>query len=191
MGPEHHIKRLAILEALIKQFNLEIYSSSVMKGTKRLSVLKKIRYIINRNPYRHIMNVSHEGVFDLDMIQLLRGSRISLNMHADSSPRFASNMKMFEVCGSGSCLVTDWKENINDLFSEDAEVVTYKSVGECIEKVKWLLANPKKRDEIAHAAQKRVEKEHRFDQRAAQMHDIIVSVLKRRGVSHVTCHNKV
>jgi spore maturation protein CgeB len=178
LGSEHHIKRLAILQALIKQCKLEIYSSNVVKGAERLSLIKKIYYRIKHNPYRHIMNVSHEGVFGLDMIQLLHDSRISLNIHADSSPRFASNLKMFEISGSGSCLVTDWKENINELFSEDTEVVTYKSVAECVEKVKWLLDNPKERDAIAHAAQKRVEQQHRFDQRAAQMHDIIVSRLK-------------
>ena len=178
MGAEHHIKRLAILQALIKQCKLEIYSSNVVKGTKKLSLSDKIRYRIKRSPYRHIMNTAHEGVFGLDMLQLLHDSRISLNIHADSSPRFASNMKMFEVSGSGSCLVTDWKENINDLFAEDIEVVTYKSVEECVEKVKWLLDNPKRRDAVAHAARKRVEKQHRFDQRAAQMHNIIVSRLK-------------
>jgi hypothetical protein len=178
MGTEHHIKRLAILQALIKQCKLEIYSSNVVKGTDRLSLINKVRYRIKCSPYRHIMNASHEGVFGLDMIQLLHDSRISLNIHADSSPRFASNMKMFEISGSGSCLVTDWKENINDLFSEDTEVVTYKSVEECVEKVKWLLDNPKQRDEIAHAAQKRVEKQHRFDQRAAQMHHIIAARLQ-------------
>jgi spore maturation protein CgeB len=149
-----------------------------VKGTKRLSLIRRVRNIFKHNPYRHIMNVSREGIFGLDMIQLLHDSRISLNIHADSSPRFASNLKMFEISGSGSCLVTDWKENINDLFSEDTEVVTYKSPDECIEKVKWLLDNPKERDEIAHAGQKKVEKQHRFDQRAAQMHDIIVSRLK-------------
>jgi spore maturation protein CgeB len=177
LGSEHHIKRLSILQALIKQCKLEIYSSNVVNGTKRLSLLKRIHHKLKRNPYRHIMSMSHQGVFGLDMIQLLHDSRISLNIHADSSSRFASNMKMFEISGSGSCLVTDWKENINDLFVEDTEVVTYKSIEECVEKVKWLLDNPKKRDEIAHAAQKRVENQHRFDQRAAQMHNIIISRL--------------
>jgi spore maturation protein CgeB len=86
-------------------------------------------------------------------------------------------MKMFEISESGSCLVTDWKENISDLFAEDIEVVTYKSIEECVEKVKWLLDNPKKRDEISHAAQKRIENQRRFDQRAAQMHNIIISRL--------------
>jgi hypothetical protein len=34
LEPEHHIKRLAILQALIKQCKLEIYSSNVVKGAK-------------------------------------------------------------------------------------------------------------------------------------------------------------
>jgi hypothetical protein len=39
---EHHIKRLSILQALIKQCKLEIYSSNVVNGTKRLSLIKRI-----------------------------------------------------------------------------------------------------------------------------------------------------
>ena len=178
LDSEHHRGRLAFLQDLIKQCKLEIYSPNVVEDTKRLSLMRSVYYRFKHNPYRRIINGSRAGVFGLDMIQLLHSSRIGLNIHADSSPRFASNMKMFEISGSGSCLVTDWKENINDIFSEDTEVVTYKSVEECVEKVKWLLDNPRKRVEIAHAAQKRVEKQHRFDQRAAQMHNIIVSRLK-------------
>ena len=65
------------------------------------------------------------------------------------------------------------------MYEENKEVVTYKSLEECLEKVKWLLGNEIKRNRIALAGQKRTLKEHTFVQRAAQIHDIIKKELKR------------
>ena len=56
------------------------------------------------------------GVFGLQMYEEIARSKIVLNIHADSSPRFASNMRLFEVTGVGSLLLTDWRENLGDLF---------------------------------------------------------------------------
>jgi spore maturation protein CgeB len=39
-------------------------------------------------------------------------------------------------------------ENLSELFEIDREVVTYKSVDECIEKVKWLLEHIPKKESL-------------------------------------------
>lgn len=113
------------------------------------------------------------AVFGLDMYQVLRDSRAVLNIHADSSPRFASNMRLFETTGVGTCLVTDWKENLHELFEPDREVVVYKSVDECVEKVTWLLDHPQEREKIAAAGQRRTLEEHTFARRAVRLDEII------------------
>ncbi|MFO0210108.1 MAG: glycosyltransferase, partial [Pseudanabaena sp.] len=89
-----------------------------------------------------------------------------------------SNMRLFETTGVGSCLITDWKQNINDLFEPDREVVTYRSSSECIEKVKWLLSNPLEAEKIAKAGQHRTLKDHTFDIRSVQLDLIIQEALK-------------
>lgn len=114
-------------------------------------------------------------VFGLEMFQVLRDSKITLNSHADSSPRFASNMRLFETTGVGTCMVVDWKENLSELFELDTEVVSYKTSDECVEKVKWLLDHPEKREEIAKAGLKRTMKDHTFFHRAEQLDRIIKS----------------
>src|SRR5439155_26719771 len=48
------------------------------------------------------------GIYGLQMYQAICNSRITLNIHADSSDKFASNMRLFEVTGVGGCLLTDW-----------------------------------------------------------------------------------
>jgi spore maturation protein CgeB len=80
---------------------------------------------------------------------------------------------MFEATGVGTCLLTDWKEHIADLFEPDEEVVTYKSAEECIEKAKWLLENPAERERIAKAGQKRTLRDHTFENRV-ELFDAII-----------------
>jgi spore maturation protein CgeB len=116
-------------------------------------------------------------VFGLDMFQILMDSKVNLNIHADSSPDYASNMRLFETTGVGTCLITDWKINLHQLFEIDKEVIAYKSAEECAEKVRWLLDHPKTREEIGLAGQKRTIKDHTYSQRAVQLHNFIVNKL--------------
>jgi len=94
-------------------------------------------------------------VWGIKMYQTLADALVVLNIHADSSPEYASNMRLFETTGVGSCLLTDWKKNIHELFEPDYEIVTYKSSAECVEKIKWLNEHPDKAQEIAMAGQKK------------------------------------
>lgn len=111
--------------------------------------------------------------YGVEMFQQLHDTKVALNTHIDISPTSASNMRLFEATGVGSCLLTDWKENIRDLFEPDAEVVTYRDADECIEKVRYLLTHEAERRAIAAAGQRRTLREHTFDQRAAQIDEII------------------
>ncbi len=130
-------------------------------------------------PYSHkLKKFMRPAVFGLDMFQLLRDSRVCLNIHIASSPRFASNQRLFETTGVGTCLVTDWKENIGELFEPDSEIVTYKSVEECAEKVTWLLNHPEELERIAKAGQARTLKDYTISSRGEKLHEIIQSCLR-------------
>jgi spore maturation protein CgeB len=119
----------------------------------------------------------NKDVYGLEMFQILHNSMITWNNHIDISRNSASNMRLFEATGVGTCLLTDWKDNLPDIFEPEKEVVTYKSAEECIEKVKWLLDNPHERRAIATAGQKRTLSEHTFTQRAEQLNEIIKNKL--------------
>lgn len=115
----------------------------------------------------------HRALFGIDMFRLLGRSKLTFNSHIDLSRHSASNMRLFEATGSGACLVTDWKMNLGELFVPDAEVVTYRSVAECVDKVKWLLAHPRERMQIAEAGTKRTFAEHTYSHRAPILDSII------------------
>ncbi|MBE9139441.1 glycosyltransferase family 1 protein [Nodosilinea sp. LEGE 07088] len=120
--------------------------------------------------------------FGMPMFQTLRDSRATFNSHIDLSANSASNMRLFEATGVGTCLVTDHKVNLNQLFESDREVLTYRSPDECLEKVKWVLAHPKQRDDIAQAGQARTLKEHTLATRAQQLDEILQREMQRSTV---------
>jgi spore maturation protein CgeB len=126
-----------------------------------------------------IVAVAQPPLFGLDMFQQLQRTRVSLNTHIDISVSHASNMRLYEATGVGSCLLTDWKSNLGELFEDGVEVVSYKSADECIEKVDYLLANEDARRAIATAGQRRTLRDHSFDNRAVQLDQIIQSALSQ------------
>jgi hypothetical protein len=109
---------------------------------------------------------AHDGVYGLAMYQVLRDSGATLNIHADSSPRFASNMRLFEATGVGTCLVTDAKENLATLFEPDREVVAYRSGAELVDALRRLAGDPGAARAIAEAGQRRALAAHTFAHRA-------------------------
>lgn len=120
----------------------------------------------------------HPPVYGLEMFQVLRDSHATLNVHADSSPRFASNMRLFEATGVGTCLVTDWKENLGDLFEPDREVVSYRDVDELGEKLRWLAGAPAEREAIAQAGRKRALRDHTYARRAERLDGLIQEAVR-------------
>ncbi len=131
----------------------------------------------NSKPYRPVSGKLKPRVcppvWGIEMFQALRDSKIVLNFHADSSPTHASNFRMFESTGVGSCLLTDWKDNLPELFDPEREVVTYRSLEECVEKLRWLLQNEQDRARIASAGRARCLRDHTFEKRAPLLDEII------------------
>jgi len=103
---------------------------------------------------------------------------VTLNTHIDVSPTSASNMRLFEAAGVGTCLLTDWKENLKELYEPDVEVVAYRDAKECIAKMSHLLRNERDRKAIAEAGQKRVLHDHTIYRRAEQLDEILRAHLR-------------
>lgn len=117
------------------------------------------------------------AVFGLEMFQLVADSLLALNIHADSSPQFASNMRLYEVTGVGSCLVSDWKKNLHEIFEPDREVAVFRSPEECVEKVKWLLEHKSAAEEMGRAGQRRTLENYTFAHRAPELAGLLGRLL--------------
>ncbi|NLH62393.1 MAG: glycosyltransferase family 1 protein [Ignavibacteriales bacterium] len=129
---------------------------------ERIKLSPKLRTIIKSDP-----------LFGSDMYKALALSKIGFNFHGGIAGNFAANVRMFEVTGVGTLLLTDHKQNIAELFEPDYEVVTYKNSSECIDKVQYLLNHPHELTRIALAGQKRCLRDHSIKNRVLQIIDII------------------
>jgi spore maturation protein CgeB len=115
----------------------------------------------------------HAPVMGMDMYNILYQSKVTFNKHADAARGGVGNIRLFEATGVGTCLLTDKGNNMVDLFEEDREVVTYASVDEAVEKVKYLLGNREVAEEIAKAGQNRTLKDHTVKARCRLIDDLI------------------
>jgi spore maturation protein CgeB len=126
-----------------------------------------------------LLSKTKPPVFGMDMYNLFLQSKIVLNFHIGVAGNYAGNMRLFEVTGVGSCLLTDNKKNMNDLFSTEDEVVVYDNPNDCIAKIKWLLEHEDERKNIALKGQKRTLRYHTITDRCNSVIDIIYQELKK------------
>ncbi|MBW4682216.1 MAG: glycosyltransferase [Microcoleus vaginatus WJT46-NPBG5] len=202
-GEGFHSTRIKMLEKLVESnIKLNIYgawlnsnlvkyllkqgayvAAKPLKAVGLSNLAKELlgwKAVIGENPhtfgprYSKVLNsVLQPPLYGIDMLKVLSCAKVGLNFHIDASGRYAGNIRLYEVTGVGSCLLTDWKENLHELFEIDTEVVTYKSADECLEKAKWLLEHPKEREAIAKAGQARTLRDHTYEKRALQLDSII------------------
>lgn len=115
----------------------------------------------------------HQGdAWGLDFYRTISKSKISLNIHHPIAGEFADNVRMYQVTGAGTLLITDWKENLHKIFSVDQEVVTYRTVDECAELIRFYLEHDEEREKIARAGQQRTLREHTYYCRAQELNEI-------------------
>jgi len=158
----HHGGALPLLEYLTEQTDIRIFGY----GADSLT---------NTSPIRE----RHGGeVWGMDMYRALARSKITLNRHINVAENNANNMRLYEATGVGAMLLTDRKDNLQDLFEIGKEVVAYSSKEEAVELVRHYLEHPKEAERIAEAGQARTLRDHTYAQRMQEL----VPILKRHMV---------
>lgn len=107
----------------------------------------------------------HGEVWGHTMFNVFHNSYITVNRHIDVAENNANNMRLFEATGCGALLITDYKDNLNELFVVGEEVVAYRSPEECAALVKYYLEHPEEGRRIAEAGQRRTLSEHVYARR--------------------------
>ncbi len=199
VGREYHNERIDFLQHLLHSgVNMRIHANIVgsrpmdILKKQMLFIIKKILdttglYSLVKNQvwYRKSLGINEFPVlkflgrrlkqsinpplFGINMYQTLTEARICLNQHGRVAGDYAANMRMFESTGVGTLLLTENKKNISDLFVPDEEIVVYNNFDEAAEKIRWLLNNPQKIEQIAQAGQRRTLREHTYLNRAKKL----------------------
>jgi spore maturation protein CgeB len=203
-GGDFHTQRLRLIERILEEkvpiglyVNLEktyrikakqsIYHFSQLvnkiglgKSFERFQILKYGKTWVDSYSDT-LMSHKKPPVFGIDMLDLFMRSKIVLNFHIGVAGDYAGNMRMFEVTGVGSCLLTDNKKNMPELFNIDSEVVVYANEEDCVAKVKWLLDHEDEREKIALAGQKKTLQYHTVENRCKTIVEIMENELIIRG----------
>ena len=119
-------------------------------------------------------------LFGLELYEKMHASKLSFNYHSEPAKGTVDNMRLFQATGVGSCLVTDSGSNLSNLFEPEIEVVTYSSMEECLEKVRYLRDHPDVRQSIARAGQRRTLKDHTATERYGELESLLVDLLSAR-----------
>lgn len=81
----------------------------------------------------------------------------------------AVNQRIFDVPAAGAFVLTDWREQMDNLFEPDKEVISYADPGEIPDLVDFYLKNPTARQKIALAARRRILAEHTYEHRLLEL----------------------
>jgi spore maturation protein CgeB len=118
---------------------------------------------------RYLRKINRGELFGLEMLSALAASKMTLNVHISGAGDQAANIRLFEATGVGTCLVTDWKSNLSKLYEPDREVVTFRSVAEAAEKIRYLLDHDQERQALAKRGQDRTLAQHLYRDRVKEV----------------------
>jgi hypothetical protein len=165
-------------------------SAAHSQGTQLLSEVAALTPLQLRGygaahlPQDSLLAQRHGGeAWGLEMFRCLQSSLITLNRHIDVAERYANNMRLFEATGTGALLLTDYKDNLDQLFRIGDEVLAYRSAGECADMVSYYLAHPTEAEAIARAGQARTLREHSYGQRMAETAALLEDKLNGRSAA--------
>ncbi len=107
----------------------------------------------------------HGDAWGMDMFSVLARSAITVNHHIDVAKSNANNMRLFEATGCGALLVTDYKDNLGDLFDIGSEIIAYRSTEECADLISYYMRHQDEATAIAQRGQARTLRDHTYEAR--------------------------
>ncbi|BCS55957.1 hypothetical protein GSbR_13200 [Geobacter sp. SVR] len=156
ISPLHH-KGNQMLEALIASSPLQIW------GYGRQSL-----------PLDSPIHGRHHGeAWGRSMYEIMASSRITINRHIDVAENYANNLRLYEATGCGALLITDYRDNLNDLFEIGKEIVAYRSAEECAELIDHYINHPAEAETIAAAGQRRTLRDHTYAHRMHRLGSLL------------------
>ena len=157
----HHAGRLEWLEEVCRQAPVQVWGQGAGSLPHGSAIRKAFR----------------GAAWGIDMFDLLRRSRISLNHHIGISGPYANNMRLYETTGVGALLLTDWKENLAEMFEPGDEVATLSDSGGMRAGDRLLFEPRSRARQTARAGHERTLRQHTYRQRMAQLVEIVEGLL--------------
>ena len=148
-----HVERTLLMELLAQQCDIHLYTRAaeqVPEGVRRFPEISAYK----------------------EAPKVFRSSKINLNITLRS---IASGVpaRVFEVMSAGGFVLSNWQEEIPELFEEDREIVTYKTPEELIDKADYYLKHEDERVRIRDNGYRKVKEQYTYEHRLEK----IISIL--------------
>lgn len=104
-----------------------------------------------------------------DMVNAINSFKIHFNRNMAND----INYRTFETLGCKTFLLTNYTENLENLFNIDKHLIVYSSKEDLLEKIKYYLNNENKRKEIENLGYEFVKNNHTYLNRSKQLIEII------------------
>lgn len=102
-------------------------------------------------------------------------SEVNLNA-TNMQMKGAVNQRVFDVPACGGFVLSDFREQLAELFELGTEAVCYQEPGEIPDLVRYYLDNPEARQKIAAAGRARVLRDHTYEQRMTWLLERMASI---------------
>jgi spore maturation protein CgeB len=102
-----------------------------------------------------------------DMVCMYSKSRINLGFGSviGLSNTYCLKGRDFEIPMSGGLYLTEYHPELDKFYDIGSEIVTYRDFDELVEKIRFLLSNPVKAEEIRRKGYERARREHSWEMR--------------------------
>ncbi|EGB16669.1 CgeB family protein [Pseudodesulfovibrio mercurii] len=107
-----------------------------------------------------------------DLPRFYPRSKINFNC-TSRQMKGAVNQRVFDVPACGGFLLTDHREQMEDLFDLDREAAVYRSVEEIPDLAQRFAADPAARTAVVRAAARRILAEHTYEHRLQRLLDVV------------------
>ena len=110
-----------------------------------------------------------------DMVHMYSKSRINLGFGGviGLSGTYCLKGRDFEIPMSGGLYITEYHPELEKFYKLGFEIITYKDFDELVERIRFLLANPEKADEIRRKGFERAHREHSWEMRFEKIFQLL------------------
>ncbi|MBO6260864.1 MAG: glycosyltransferase [Lachnospiraceae bacterium] len=148
-----HLDRMLLLRVLSRKYGTHLYTQKISTSEKEM-----LKDVIIHGPV----------TYDKEMPLVFKNTKINL------CPTFRGNvsgipLRILDVMGCGAFVLTPYREEIEEYFTNGREIVTYHSPEEALDKADFYIKNDKERRSVAMAGYERVKKGFSYCEQLAKM----------------------
>jgi spore maturation protein CgeB len=104
------------------------------------------------------------SVYNHEKVLAFRGAKIVINnLHFGET--WGLNVRAFEAAGCGAFQMVNWRPNLDHLFKDGRELITFKSISDLKSKINYWLPRKDERFQISKAGMVRAHNEHTYSLR--------------------------